>query len=404
MKSSTNKILIIDDEPGIREFLAAVATNFGFEVRATGDACGFYDAIESFEPTVLLLDLNMPELDGIEVLRFLSNEQYTGHILLISGESTRVLAAAERLGVQQGLQMAGTLQKPLLIPDLEDALRLVMRQSFTADDLRRAIEQGDLRVHYQPKLAVSGNGGWSIYGAEALVRWQHAEHGIVMPNDFIPLAEETDLIASLTDVVLRAVLQQVGAWKQNGLPLNIAVNIAPKLLTDVEFPDRLASMLKQYGANRSSLTLEITESAAMANQEVAMDILTRLRIKGIALAIDDFGTGYSSMRQLFQLPFSELKIDRSFVMDMGASSEAQTMVNTMIQLAHNLEMTVCAEGVETQEALDYLEAAGCDKVQGFFVSRPLPAPEFERFARDWMKTESPDPVAEEASECLSAKS
>lgn len=383
MTSTTNRLLMIDDEPAICEFVGTVAEGLGFEVQATGDADKFRVLVRDFEPTALILDLNMPGADGIELLRFLAEEQCQAHILVISGEDSRVLAAAQRLGTTQGLQMSGTLQKPVLLPVLRGALEKVMQQTITASDLRSAIEMGDLLAYYQPIITRREEGAWLIEEAEALVRWRHSKLGMVMPNDFIPLAEESDLIGPLTDFMLRETLEQLGVWHNHGIVVNVAVNIAPELLTDVEFPDRLSSFLQQYGIEGSSLTLEITETAAMQNVDATMDVLTRLRLKGIQLAIDDFGTGYSSLKQLFYLPFSELKIDRSFVMEVVESGEARTMVSAMIQLGHNLNMSVCAEGVETREALDFLEAEGCDKVQGYFISRPISAANFEKFIHAW---------------------
>ena len=383
MPAKINRLLMIDDEPAICKFVGTVAKGLGFEVQTTGDASEFRRLVRDFEPTTLVLDLNMPGADGIELLRFLAEQQCKAHILVMSGEDARVLAAAQRLGSTHGLKMAGTLQKPVLMPVLQGALENVMHRTITANDLRSAIEMGDLQAYYQPKITHRGEGAWLIEGAEALVRWHHPELGMVMPNDFIPLAEESDLIGPLTDFMLRETIEQLAVWNGRGIAINVAVNIAPELLSDMEFPDRLSSFLQQYGLKGSSLTLEVTESAAMQNPDVTMDILSRLRLKGVELAIDDFGTGYSSLKQLFYMPFSELKIDQSFVNEVADSDEARVMVGAMIQLAHNLNLSVCAEGVETREVLTFLEAQGCEKVQGYLISKPISAAEFERFFHKW---------------------
>ena len=177
-------------------------------------------------------------------------------------------------------------------------------------------------------------------------------------------------------------MEQNAVWAEKGLFLNIAVNIAPGFLTDVKFPDKLAVLQRKYGVDSSRLTLEITETAAMQNIEVTMDILARLRLKGVELSIDDFGTGYSSLKQLFYMPFSELKIDRSFVQEITGSSEARTIVKAMIQLAHNLNMIACAEGVESQDALEFLESVGCNAIQGFLICEPVSAAKFEQFVNN----------------------
>ncbi len=388
MRSVSNRLLIVDDEAGIRDYLGTVAEKLGFEVHATGDANHFADIAQEFKPTALILDLNMPGSDGIELLRYLAKEQSEVQVLLISGEDSRVLNAAERLGSLQGLHMVGALQKPICLPELEAILKRVMRETVTEADLAKAIKSGDLLLNYQPKLSCSRDGVWSISGAEALVRWRHQELGILMPASFISMAEKTGLIGPLTDAVLRETLEQSAIWSEHGLDMNIAVNIAPQLLTDIEFPDKLSSLLHQYGVPGTNLTLEITETAIMKNVEMIIDVLARLRLKGIKLSIDDFGTGYSSLKQLFYMPFNELKIDRSFVMEIPSSREARTIVKAIIQLAHNLNMSVCAEGVESQEVLKFLESADCKCIQGYFVCEPVPAVKFEKFARAWTSDRS----------------
>ena len=383
MKALSDRLLIVDDEASIRDFLDTVAEQLGFEVYAIGNADEFSGAVEEFRPTAIILDLNMPGSDGIELLRHLAKQESEAQVLVISGEDIRVLNAAEQLGSSQGLNMAGALQKPVLLPDLEAALKRIMGKTVTEADLLVAIETGQLLLHYQPKLEFDGKGVWSINGAEALVRWRHPERGILMPDSFIPMAEESGLISALTDFVLRETLQQKALWSKQELDMNIAVNIAPQLLTDVHFPDRISLLMRQFDVEGSDLTLEITETAAMENVDTVMDILARLRLKGVKLSIDDFGTGYSSLKQLFCMPFSELKIDRSFVLEIPTRGEARTMVKTMIQLADNLNMTACAEGVESQEVLDFLELEGCHSIQGCFICEPVSAVEFEKFVHAW---------------------
>ena len=383
MTDKTNRLLIVDDEASVRDFFSTVAEKLGFEVYATGNVDAFQNIVLEVAPTAIILDLNMPSHDGIELLRILAEEESSAQILLISGENGRILSAAERLGTSQGLQIAGTIQKPVMLRHLEDMLTGVMCRAITEADLAVAIESGDLLVHYQPKLTYVNEGDWCVSGAEALVRWQHAKYGMISPNDFIPMAEETGLIVPLTDFVLKKSLEQNAVWADKGLFLNVAVNIAPGFLTDVEFPDKLAVLQQKYGVDSSRLTLEITETAVMQNLEVTMDILARLRLKGVELSIDDFGTGYSSLKQLFCMPFSELKIDRSFVQEVSRSNEARTIVKTMVQLAHNLSMTACAEGVETQETLEFLESVSCNAVQGFLICEPVSAAKFEQFVGTW---------------------
>jgi len=380
---NTDRLLVVDDEAGIRVLLKTVAEALGFEVRTSGNAEEFVAALKAFQPTMLVLDLNMPGCDGVELLRHLAKVGSEALVLLISGEDQRVLNAAERLGQSHGLRMAGVLQKPIMVPELEALLTGTRSRTISTADMRKAIDAEQLRVHYQPQLRIDKRGRWSIGGAEALVRWQHPALGLLLPGQFLAVAEEGNLMAPLTDFVLREAIGQGAAWSRRGQRVNVSVNVPPQLLTDVSLPDTISRLLDQYGMDGSALTLEVTENAAANDPDAMMDILTRLRLKGIGLAIDDFGTGYSSLKQLFCMPFTELKIDRSFVQELTGSAEAKTMVSAMINLAENLGMTACAEGVECQEVLDFLELSGCHSVQGFFICEPVTATEFERFMQDW---------------------
>ncbi len=383
---NSSRLLVIDDEAAIREFVRDVAEGAGFDVVAVEAFDEFRSSYRSLDPSLVILDLKMPKVDGIEVLRFLADERSRAQILLVSGADTRILTTAKQLGSTQGLNMLGALQKPIMLADLEAMLEAAEHKdrSIGEHDLREAIEKRQLRVHYQPKVDLTSGQVGTVNGVEALVRWQHPELELVMPDEFIPLAERTGLIGALTDVVLREALEQVKLWQDGGHRLSVAVNLAPQLLSDLEFPDRISDLLGEYRVDASAMMFEITESGAMADVALTMDILTRLRLKGVGLSIDDFGTGYSSLVELYRMPFSELKIDKSFVMDIGKGEEAAVIVRSLVNLAHNLGLTVCAEGVETQEALDLLQSLGCEKAQGYLIGKPVPATELTNMlqARD----------------------
>jgi EAL domain-containing protein (putative c-di-GMP-specific phosphodiesterase class I) len=204
-----------------------------------------------------------------------------------------------------------------------------------------------------------------------------------MPDEFVPLAERTGLIGPLTNRVLDIALKQVHEWNDAGLKLSCAVNLPPALVMDAAFPDRVAALLKQHELDGDRLVLEITETALMQNPTTTMDVLTRLRVRRIGLALDDFGTGYSSLTQLHQMPFDEMKIDKSLVTNVPHSREANTMVGSLIELGHNLGLKVCAEGVENKEALDMLAVLRCDRCQGYVISRAVPAREIGRIVTNW---------------------
>ncbi|MEL6948717.1 MAG: EAL domain-containing response regulator [Pseudomonadota bacterium] len=375
-KPQPGTMLIIDDDAGIRGLIRSVAERQGFEVTDCGRSEDAADAAEERAPAVITLDLSMPGCDGIEVLRQLSAKRIRARIYLISGLCKRVLATASDLARTLDLDVAGTLRKPFDIAQLRALLAEEWRfeKVLTAADLRHGIERGELVVHYQPRVKRHGE-RWVISGVEALCRWQHAQHGLVMPDAFIPIAERSGAIGALTNYVLRETIEQLARWEAAGHRLTASVNISGALLGDLELPDRLATMLSTHGLTPDRLILEITETAAMADPALTMDILTRLRVKGFDVAMDDFGIGFSSMQHLFRLPFSELKIDKSFVLEISKSANARTLVSALVELAHNFDMSACAEGIEDEDILGFLTDAGCDTGQGFLFSPAVPEQE-----------------------------
>jgi diguanylate cyclase (GGDEF)-like protein/PAS domain S-box-containing protein len=251
--------------------------------------------------------------------------------------------------------------------------------------LRRALAAGELVVHYQPKADVRSG---RILGMEALVRWQHPEHGLLGPGEFVPLAETTGLIRPLTAHVLDAALRQCRAWQDAGRELSVAVNLSTRCLLDLTLPDQITALLEDTGVAPQRLVLEITESAIMTDPTRALEILNRLHVLGVQLAIDDFGTGYSSMAYLKSLPVDELKVDRSFVKHLRDNQSDAVIVRSTVDLGHNLGLRVVAEGVEDQATWQELATLGCDSVQGYYLARPMPAAELVA----WLATQ-PQPAA-----------
>jgi len=246
------------------------------------------------------------------------------------------------------------------------------RRLALLSDLRRALDEGQLEVHYQPKADMKTGG---VRGVEALLRWAHPEHGAVPPDEFIPLAEHTGLIRPLTLFVLDRALAQCREWSDAGVGVGVAVNLSVRNLYDPSFADEVAGMLADHGVPASRLELEITESVIMADPMRAMDVLTRLSEFGIGLSLDDFGVGYSSLAYLKRLPVNEIKIDKSFVMNIARDESDAMIVRSTIGLARSLGMRVVAEGVECSETWDQLAALGCDVAQGHYLCTPMPAAE-----------------------------
>jgi diguanylate cyclase (GGDEF)-like protein len=251
-------------------------------------------------------------------------------------------------------------------------------------ELREAIQSNQLSLHYQPKIDHRRR---HVVGLEALVRWNHPQRGFLGPDRFVPLAEEAGLIGPLTRWVLKTALAQLAILHRQGYQLGVSVNLSARNLHDKGLPGTILALLEDSGVAPEHLTLEITESAVMANPSDGLTILTELDRMGVTLAVDDFGTGYSSLAYLKKLPVDELKIDKSFVMDMDENENGAVIVRSTIDLAHNLGLKVTAEGVESQTVWEALGALGCDLSQGYFMGRPMPAEQLENWLREsaWVR-------------------
>lgn len=254
------------------------------------------------------------------------------------------------------------------------------RRVSLVDDLRAALKNGDLDVYYQPKINLRSRQASS---AEALVRWTHPEHGFISPEEFIPLAEKSGHIQALTEYVLHAVMHQLRRWRQQDINICAAVNLSAHDLLDASLPRKIQSLLAEYGLSSSALILEITESAVVDDTALATQIMQELRDIGVKLSIDDFGTGQASLAYLKHLPVDDLKIDKSFVLTLDSSREDAIIVESTIAMAHNMGLTVTAEGVENEASLQLLHDFGCDTIQGYFISKPIPSSEFSSWLEQW---------------------
>ena len=256
-------------------------------------------------------------------------------------------------------------------------------------DLRKAVDGDQLTLLYQPKIALAG--GQERY-VEALVRWDHPTRGVVAPTDFVPFSEQTGYIRAITQWVLSRAIAQCAVWRAAGLLMNVSINLSARDVMDDTLPDRFSALLQRHGCAAQWICLEITESAILDDPGHAVENLQRLSALGCCLSIDDYGTGYSSLAYLRRLPLHELKIDRSFVMNMVRDASDGVIVRSTIDLAHNMGLAVVAEGVEDEATLDRLRALGCDMAQGFFLSRPITASEVVSWMRSSVWTRASDPV------------
>lgn len=391
--NSLNKILVLDDEPFMLKLLAHQLGDLGFtKVIAVDNG---HAALESLagpedQPDLILLDLNMPEMDGIEFMRQLVALRYRGSLILVSGEDERLLQAAEKLALSHNLTALGRLSKPVSPESLSMLLEqwlpasqlksLTAKPVYSADEVHMAILNGELVNYYQPKVdTVSGK----VVGVESLVRWRHPQHGMVFPDQFIGVAEAHGLINALTRVVIGEAFAQTQAWQDSGLHLQVAINISMDNLTALDFVDYLVAAAASARIEPSDIVLEVTESQLMQDMSVSLEILTRLRLRRFNLSIDDFGTGYSSLNQLRDIPFGELKVDRSFVHGAASDNTLLAIYAASMNLARQLGMKTIAEGVEDRVDWDFIRSTGCDVGQGYFIAKPMPASEIPDWIAAW---------------------
>lgn len=378
MKSLAPRLLAIDDDPFVLELIQQVANGCGYDVLVTSDSRSAIHALETFQPAVVLSDLVMPAVDGVELLRIMAQAKCTASISILSHADAKTIQAAVRLGQEYGLDMLQSLAKPFDMEALGQLLQRARwdRREVPPEELLQAMADRQLEVFYQPKVSIESE-GVRIIGAEALVRWRHPRRGLLTANRFVPTAEQAGLIEPLSSWVLSSVIAQLAKWEEARLDLSAAVNLPASFFDDVEFPDRIENALREAGVPATRLILEITERAAIQNESRAIDVLTRLRLKGVGLSIDDFGVGHSSLIELYRMPFTELKIDASFTQDLEVSPQARTIVRSLVEMAAQLGIETCAEGVESQGLEDELRIAGCNKAQGFLYGAAQTAADFE---------------------------
>lgn len=375
------KVLILDDEKDVAEVVRSACEFFGWEAHATSSPDEFRGIIHSAPPDVIIMDLIMPGTDGVQILRFLAETKVIASIILMSGSDRRVIQSAGQVAQAHGLSVLGILPKPIQLSELREALGKVglsqensapqKKQAasvpVTPDQIQESLRDEHFVVFFQPQVELE-NG--KTVGCEALVRLAHPVRGMIFPDQFIPVAEDSGLISELTDMVWRKAVRFCRELKQAGYDIRVAVNISALLLSDVTLPDRLFTIVQEEGVSPYRMIAEVTESRLFEDAVRALDVLTRIRMKGMELSIDDFGMGYSTLQQLQQVPSTELKIDLSFVRACETSDEAKVIVQTSINLARRLGLRAIAEGIETKEIANTLLGWGCLEGQGYYYSRP----------------------------------
>ncbi len=378
------RAMIIDDDPVFGAFAEGLLEDSGIaHVRCTQSAQDVIDAIKhDGGPDLLMCDLNMPVQDGVTILRQLADLKFKGAVAIVSGEAPSVIATVAKLAKLQGLNILGGARKPLDPDSLQQLLQSKLRPAYSAgatigrDDLELSLRDHRVSPYFQAKVSAASG---KVVSAEALARFTANDGVIHGPASFIKVAEKGGLMAPLTTLMLERSVEAARTCLAMNQDLTFAVNVSPTLLYDLELPDRMADIVAAAGLQCSSFVLEITESDQLDVDAAALDVMTRLRIKGFGLSADDFGTGHSNLERLRDVPFTELKIDRSFVTNVLTDAFSRSCVGSCVRFGRNLGVAVVAEGVETEETWACLREAGVDMGQGYHLHRPASQDDFIAF-------------------------
>ena len=367
--SGTPHAFVIDDEDGICKLIMMTLATMGIEAKKFHTAAEAVAALDRELPAIIFLDVALEKSDAIDVIRGLGERGYAGIVQLMSGTNAELLEDVRRIGARHGLNMRQPISKPFRA----DAIRHVVTSAHLAErplpvvGLDEALARGWLELWYQPKIDLRSN---ALAGAEGLIRCRHPVHGILPPASFLPGAAESSH-AALTEHVIITALRDWDDIAATGMHLHTAVNSSIGALANLQLP-ALIREHRSKSADWPGLILEVTENDVVKDASLMHEIATQLRIYGITFAIDDFGEGFSSFARLRDVPFVELKLDRSFVKDSGSDPRNAGICQTIIDLAHNFEALAVAEGLENAADLQTMQRMGCDIGQGYFLARPMP--------------------------------
>ncbi|NNM58264.1 MAG: EAL domain-containing response regulator [Legionellales bacterium] len=373
-------LLILTASEEISLLLQKAAVKNGFVPFLLTSGLGLISSFDNIKPDLMILDLDLEvgDIDGVELLNHFGKAQCKIPIMLLSAGDHKILFSLNYIALEKKLNIIANMIYPFSAEEFEYKLSLTKHNLSVIDveDLASAIENKHFILHYQPKIEIKTK-KW--IGVEVLIRWQPPGQRIIMPDDFISLAEESGLILPMTIWVIKQSFEDLLRFQSENLNLKIAVNLSSKLLSDIGFPDEVLRLAKEMNLNPEQICFEVTESATSKQPENVLEVLLRLRLKGFSLSIDDFGTGYSSLVELQRLPFNEMKIDKSFIMGIESTEMNQSIVKAILYLGHTLGLTLVAEGVENVEALSLLTELNCDVAQGYLISPALPIDELRKW-------------------------
>jgi len=384
-------VLLVDDSETILRYVNKVLEQ-SYSIKNVHTASSAPEAMQILRQSkhinLLFLDLNMPNVDGIQLLSQISELGYKGYVVIMSGVSTQIISSVESLAKTYGLNYIGTLLKPIHELDFQyiiDKIGGSRQQPTTVESLKvyeiiRAIKNNDLEVLYQPQVELKTR---EFIGVEALCRMNHPRLGMVSPNRFIDKAEESELIIHITLAVLKKSLSDWRKWRQSGLEIKLSVNVSPIALQQIEFADTIFMLLEEYNMPASNLCLEVTEGVLANDSAQELMNLNRLNMRGVELALDDFGQKHSTIERLQNIPLTYLKLDKSYFIDNKDNTNQLALINTSLSVAKDLNIRTIAEGVENNAVMSLVTEMGCDYGQGYYIGCPMPAKKVFNWQREW---------------------
>jgi EAL domain-containing protein (putative c-di-GMP-specific phosphodiesterase class I) len=387
MQALTDLTLIVDRDAATLAVLRAITGQLGCDRIEADSIAKLHELLAVRRPTIAVLAIDQSEVDALAILQLLAQQEVRPAILLLGSVNPRVSASASRAAKAVGLTVIGVATRPVDEAQVENLLSAYLSapRAIPREELEKALAEHELFLEYEPRIALSSQ-SLRVRGVEALVRWQHRRRGRLMPHQFLYAIEDHGLMGALTDFVMVEAVRQAAQWRLRGLVLEMTVTLSPKLVRDRAFPERLATLLREHEMPAQLLLLDLTETPAPQDRSLMLDVVTRLRMMGIGLSLDNFGTGVSSLTELYRTPYSEIKVDRSLLADVPHERDAQLIVRAIAELAHTLELSVCAVGVETRDMLEFVQAARFDTAQGHLFGGSMNAADIEQFVLDWPKS------------------
>jgi EAL domain-containing protein (putative c-di-GMP-specific phosphodiesterase class I) len=393
MKIADLHFLVAEDHDFQRQMLVRMLIRLGAQhiIEAVDGRAAFEMMQVLTQPVdIIICDLDMPGVDGMEFIRRIGEAGIPVSMILASAHDRSLIASVATMTKAYGINLLGAIEKPATAQKLEALIKLhqplvtaeprTARVVFSDAEISEALAAGQFEPFFQPKVDLATA---SVTGAEALAYWRHPEHGIVSPYAFVPALEASGRIDELTWIMLEKSAAACRGWRRGGLDMTVSVNLSLSSLASVGLAERITELVRAQRLEPGQMILEVTETIAMTHLARALENLARLRIKGFGLSIDDYGTGYSSMQHLLHIPFTELKIDQSFVASAVEKDSCRVFLESSLDIARKLGLKAVAEGVETRAVWNLLGKLSCDVAQGYFIARPMAAAQIPDWAAEW---------------------